>query len=744
MVTLAHFIKTAGNRFVRTDYKLSSRSRVMGPEAAMDERQSRDRDCPAPPPASFNEVIGKCKNGTDLETAWSMLQANRFLGQAVENYSMNKLMTAALALEKPEIAVRMFEQAFGYHFEPANPAKDALKDRDFPELTRGGWDQSALSTRPVIQKLGAVIEPNNFVCSTAIKAYGRLGAGRLGAEKALGVVPWLESKDSEKADIYTLSSLLYVCAKHKKVAEAERIFWETIPARKLNYTIATTNSLMYMYAKLNRADDALRVYEVTKSLQIKCTIVTFGVLIKALLSSGKKQLETTSYDILASLSGMGIVPGVDIYNQFLEHYAKTHDYKGTRKILNLMSQSKPRVKPDLISYGYVITCFAGAKKPKATLSVYHQMKLREFVPNGYVYMGVLKALATQRDGSSAVQVITEMRELGVVPDKRHISMAMFACVISDVNNLAESLLALYVRSGNSPDTALYTLLLRALLQQNKWKEGYSLLKRMSEGSKNSQPNFITMNYLLKSQVAGGRFDEALDTLLLILRAIALKEQNLLFEPWQEVRTGVDGTVEEKLTAVPKISPSNIMYSGESPQGILEDSCFCLSYCLGTFSRHVNKVKKQDSQLQTRSYGYDREDSPKFDSVDLREFGFPLEESLQAPSAAALEFLVNCAIMIAAQEGALLPGEFYLELLQALVSGQASSELTARLLDIGQTQSLRVKRTDMIKVSKAEDLARRAIQGRRSKSSEPFVANVIVNEKPSSSSSSQRRGKIAMS
>ena len=64
-----------------------------------------------------------------------------------------------------------------------------------------------------------------------------------------------------------------------------------------------------------------------------------------------------------------------------------------------------------------------------------------------------------------------MKDLGIQPDKRHISMAMFACVISETNNLAESLLALYVRMGGVPDTALYTLLLRSLLQQKKWNEG---------------------------------------------------------------------------------------------------------------------------------------------------------------------------------------------------------------------------------------------------------------------------------
>jgi hypothetical protein len=63
---------------------------------------------------------------------------------------------------------------------------------------------------------------------------------------------------------------------------------------------------------------------------LKCTVVTYGVLIKALLRSGKKQLQETSFEILRTLPDMGISPGVEVYNQFLEHFARTHDYRQVR------------------------------------------------------------------------------------------------------------------------------------------------------------------------------------------------------------------------------------------------------------------------------------------------------------------------------------------------------------------------------------------------------------------------------
>ena len=175
------------------------------------------------------------------------------------------------------------------------------------------------------------LEPNNFVCTTAVKAYGRKGTppcylplcisspfshstfttrcvcvltcratGQV--DKALYILPWLEARrPTEPADVYLLTALIFVCAKTKRVPEvnqprpsplfdlplllpttifnararmyptglptlapvltpqAERLVWRDMPARNLSYSVATTNSLMYMYAKLNRPDDALKV-----------------------------------------------------------------------------------------------------------------------------------------------------------------------------------------------------------------------------------------------------------------------------------------------------------------------------------------------------------------------------------------------------------------------------------------------------------------------------------------------------
>ena len=55
--------------------------------------------------------------------------------------------------------------------------------------------------------------------------------------------------------------------------------------------------------------------------------------------------------------------------------------------------------------------------------------------------------------------------------------------------------------GERPDVALYTLFLRALLQQNKWQEGMLLFRRMLIGKEIvGRPNHHTLNCLLQYQV----------------------------------------------------------------------------------------------------------------------------------------------------------------------------------------------------------------------------------------------------
>lgn len=122
------------------------------------------------------------------------------------------------------------------------------------------------------------------------------------------------------------------------------------------------------------------------------------------MSGSSAALHTKAFEILAALPSLGIEAGTPMYNQLLEHYGRTHNFRKTKSVLKLMSSARPRVKPDVVTYGHVIHCFAHSKKPRSALKAFEQMRAQHIAPNGYTYMGVLRALAHMRDAFSAVQV----------------------------------------------------------------------------------------------------------------------------------------------------------------------------------------------------------------------------------------------------------------------------------------------------------------------------------------------------
>lgn len=646
---------------------------------------------------SAETSINSIKNIAELSELWESLKTG---SESLQQITVNKIMSKALQLEEPFFAADIFEETFDYSCvsRADDPAESILKLVEHVDLDQtmmvtvddGKGDGSTRSTRKVVPKgkfrskaargeapmLPYNLEPNNYVCTTAAKAYGRLGAKNV--DKALGLVPWLESRASEKPDVYFLTSVLYVCAKHKRVKETENIFWDEIPKRGLAYTVATTNSLMYMYARMGRPDDALKVYELTKRIGLTCTVVTYGVLIKALLRSGKKALQDTAFEILRSLPELNISPGVEVYNQFFEHYAKMHDFRKVKMILRLMSDSKPRTRPDAVSYGHLIHCFAESRKPRSALSVYHQMLKRNIEPSSYTYMGILKALSHMRDGISCVQVIGEMRERGITPTKKHYAMTMFACLTSNQCLLAESIFDMYVKLGNKPDTALYTLRLRAQLQQNKWDEGMELFEDMRSGGVPAKPNLHTLNTLLQFQVLDGKYDKAQTTLDMIL-----KEQ-------------------EKAKAKAK-----------GGGGIrLADTLKSLSFAMGPYSSHVQAIQRDDSEfggiealgLDLRGSVYGVGVSGIQDSVASG----PLIERLDAkPSRDGLHFLVSSAEHLERSTDTAIQGDFYMQVLRAVVL-EGHQSLAKRLLVLRDDNKIAMKEADIVRAQPIEDLARRGL------------------------------------
>ena len=208
-----------------------------------------------------------------------------------------------------------------------------------------------------------------------------------------------------------------------------------------------------------------------------------------------------------------------------------------------------------------------------------------------------------RDGLSAVQVITEMREqeTNVQPDKRHFAMAMFTCITGNQCNLAESLFTFYTKLYGKPDTALCSLNLRALLQQKKWEQAYAFCKLMEEGKILSFPNIQTLNYLLQYQVRRKfpflpcyiHYTLCTDYIVYCISIFPSWVQ-LLEEKFEEAQLTL-----KKIFRVVFATSLSIVSSPSCSPAALDGTYEALSILLGPYSAHMQRMIKEDSAFQAR-------------------------------------------------------------------------------------------------------------------------------------------------
>eukprot|EP01041_Mallomonas_annulata_P005488 gene5488-11035_t len=146
--------------------------------------------------STSNSPSGDSSQSSDNEKrkSTSSLSTSRGL---LNGYVANQIMTAALKLEAPKLAIEVFEAVFGYIYRP-NPTAALLRlsrareeDLSIPSLTavkRGSATKDWVVERDLMQKLKAfsnspnmtagesaiavgILDPSAFVCATAAKAY---------------------------------------------------------------------------------------------------------------------------------------------------------------------------------------------------------------------------------------------------------------------------------------------------------------------------------------------------------------------------------------------------------------------------------------------------------------------------------------------------------------------------------------------------------------------------------------------
>lgn len=489
--------------------------------------------------------LGSISTSKDLSQLWkkvSMPSQNSSNTISLSFGDAHDLILKAITLENPTLAVKIFERLHDFPRSSYYQRAYDMEKRDrsvrpalplATTIVEAALPQTVTRVNMTLPPGQTVLKPHPHMVTTAIKAYGRLRKPHM----AKAVFEWFEKDHSSSPDIYLVSSLLYVLAKNRMVEDAEHLFWYEIPRRGLKYNVVTAHSLMYLYARLKRPHDALRLYEMIRKEGLQCTIVTYGILVKALMLSGDPVLHDVAKRIVQSLPDMKLQPTVELFNQMFEYYAATNRADDALEIQRLMQSCEPPVAMNSISYGHLIFCLSRCKKPKQALHWFRRLREQQMakppkrwspstgmqappvlIANEYTYMGVLNAYASLRDGQSAVRILSEMMDEQVRVDQNHLATALHACIVSNQLSLAEAVLGAYLHfTQEVPDVVVCNLWLRMLWQQGKDTEGAQLLQRMRNQTQGYPlPVLTTYRDVLQHQIVHERWREAEQTFVTIM------------------------------------------------------------------------------------------------------------------------------------------------------------------------------------------------------------------------------------
>lgn len=162
-------------------------------------------------------------------------------------------------------------------------------------------------------------------------------------------------------------------------------------------------------------------------------------------------------------------------------------------------------------------------------------------------------------------------------------------MVSDQFSLAESIFHTLLTNKMSPDTALYTLYLRALCQQNKWEEAEKLFTEMVTGKYATRPNTVTLNYFLQYQMLAGRWTEASVTFDMIVDGFVFFSNDKIGSQAAKLFKDVNN-----IRGNPSASYRPMAVS--SMQGTFQT----LSMMLGTYSSVVQRMYEEENLRLQRS------------------------------------------------------------------------------------------------------------------------------------------------
>lgn len=242
--------------------------------------------------------------------------------------------------------------------------------------------------------------------ASLIRSYGVAGM----FENALKTYDEMNSLGTARSSL-SFNALLTACV-HSKLFDRVPTYFSEIPAKygvspdKFSFGI-----LIKAYCEMGSPEIAIEKLSEMEEKGIEVTPVTFTTILHGLYKKGRSEEAERFWD--ERVTKKGCVPDVGAYNVRLMHI---HDgeVEGVSRLIDEMSNAG--IKPDAISYNYLMTCYCKNGMMDEAKKVYDELGSKGCNPNTTTFRTLVFHLCEQGRYVTGYKVFKESVKLHKIPD----------------------------------------------------------------------------------------------------------------------------------------------------------------------------------------------------------------------------------------------------------------------------------------------------------------------------------------
>jgi pentatricopeptide repeat protein len=248
------------------------------------------------------------------------------------------------------------------------------------------------------------IEPNCIIYTTLIKAYNKMKL----YDTALEIFEKISHEDKINSNIVVYNALLDVCVESKNLEKLKEIY-EFIkvmcvqsPGNFPKPNLITYSTIIKGFAKCQRMEEAMEIYDCLKSQNFQLDEVLFNTLIDGY---GKAGNSTMAIKLYQEMQNYGIKGSAVIYSILIKMYCNLNNLESALKYFNLYKSEKH--KPTIVPYSTLIQVYIRRKELDKAIEIFEEIKNVGLTPDQVSYNFIINGCSFNKKLEKAIDYLHE-------------------------------------------------------------------------------------------------------------------------------------------------------------------------------------------------------------------------------------------------------------------------------------------------------------------------------------------------